>query len=249
MFGWKSFIKEHQAEATLCDALIIFNLMLMAAWHAWEGGWSWGPRYLVPFIPLWFLHIAFISKRWQSGKRLWVVASVVLVATMAQIPSVLVSDQETHVVKDLLLTSQERNLAPSDYVSSWILLRHKLLSQNEVYRTSEFHVPQDRELNLTEYPMLIGWNLWTEQLARQLKEPALRWLPAFTLLVIGYFVIRVEKSLKADRQRQPLEFESLPVSSGHWDGVDYGFKAVRMLLGSAARIRPPDPIYFRTERK
>jgi hypothetical protein len=62
MFGWIAFIKEHQAEATLCDGLIIFNLILFAEWYAWQGGWSWGPRHLVPFIPLWFLHIAFLSK-------------------------------------------------------------------------------------------------------------------------------------------------------------------------------------------
>lgn len=238
MFGWKAFIKEHQAEATLCDGLIVFNLILIAEWYGWDGGWSWGPRYLVPFIPLWFLHIAFLPKRWQSGRRLWLIASVVLAAVMAQVPGILVSDQETHVIKDLMLTPQERNSAPSDYVASWILLRHKLVFRNEVYRISEFHVPGDRELNLTQYPTLAGWNLWTEQLARQLNLRALRWLSLFSLVWIGYLIAQVVKLLRAEIDAQPREPWIPSLDSYPGDMVHNAIRTVTMLLSSALRGQP-----------
>jgi hypothetical protein len=40
------------AEAALIGALIIAQLAIYAPWHAWEGGWSWGPRFLVSTQPL-----------------------------------------------------------------------------------------------------------------------------------------------------------------------------------------------------
>ena len=50
MFGvWRA--KPLAAHLLLLNAAMTF--VLAAAWHSWEGGWSWGPRLLIPgFVPL-----------------------------------------------------------------------------------------------------------------------------------------------------------------------------------------------------
>jgi hypothetical protein len=224
LFGWRSFARAHRAEADLCAVLIVENLLLAGSWYSWMGGWSPGPRLLVPVIPLCFLPIAFLSGWWRSAMGRWVIAFVFLISFVAQIPSVLVKDQEIHQLKQNELTLPEGRYAPSDYVTSWILLRHKLVSQNEVYSTSEFHVPENREadlhkreLDLSSYRSFAGLNVWTEQLARQLKKPALRWFPLLGLLLIGWFAIQLKRALQLAGMNAcatPQEFSVASVPGG-----------------------------------
>ncbi len=48
---WK-FTKQYKEEGILIVLLVITNLLLYSAWWAWEGGDSWGPRFLLPMIPI-----------------------------------------------------------------------------------------------------------------------------------------------------------------------------------------------------
>ncbi len=45
------FLKRHRAEALLNLSILAATGLFFAQWHDWEGGLSWGPRYLVPTIP------------------------------------------------------------------------------------------------------------------------------------------------------------------------------------------------------
>jgi hypothetical protein len=187
IFGWKEFALRYRPEAILCGGLLLGNLVLLGAWYGWDGGWCWGPRFLVPLIPLWLLPAAFWLAGRQSRPRFWLFALLTVLSIIVQIPGILVRDQEIHQIKFNMLTAEEQRSAPSDYVAAWILLEHKLVMRNEVYRVSELHIPGDRELNLTQYQTFNGLNIWTEQVARQMKKPALRWLPMLALFLIGYF--------------------------------------------------------------
>lgn len=40
-------------------------LLFYGAWWAWHGGWVWGPRFLVPLMPLWCLPLGELPKLWQ----------------------------------------------------------------------------------------------------------------------------------------------------------------------------------------
>ncbi|MFH1144350.1 MAG: hypothetical protein V1774_07385 [Candidatus Eisenbacteria bacterium] len=42
---------------------------LYSQWHEWEGGWCWGPRFLVPIIPLLCLQLAPFYSRWSAGSQ------------------------------------------------------------------------------------------------------------------------------------------------------------------------------------
>jgi hypothetical protein len=197
LLGWKAFARQHRAEAVLCSALIVENLIIIGAWHDWEGGWCWGPRFLVPFIPLWLLPAAFLHEWWQSRKLRWTMAILVLISVVTQIPGVLVADREIRFIKDGYLTPAERTHAPSDYAAAWILLRHKLIFGDEIYRTSEFHAGGDRKLDLSKDPLFSGINTWTEHLGRALKGSGMRWYPLFGLLMICYLAVELRRTLKA----------------------------------------------------
>jgi hypothetical protein len=206
VFGWRDFASRHRPEAVLCGGLLVGNLILAGAWHSWEGGWSWGPRLLVPAIPLWLLPAAFWFTGRHSRARLWICALLTLTSILVQIPGVL-ADQEVHYIKQDMLTAQEQRSAPPDSVAAYILLRHKLTVQNEVYRVSEFHIPGDRGLDLTrQSKSFIGLNVWTEHLATQLNKPALRWFPALVLFPIGYLAMNVGLTLRLRVKRRRIGY-------------------------------------------
>lgn len=46
------FVKNYRREGLLIASLVMVNLIVHSAWWAWEGGQTWGPRFLLPLIPL-----------------------------------------------------------------------------------------------------------------------------------------------------------------------------------------------------
>ncbi len=61
----------HRKNPPLAWALVILAgtaLVFYGAWWAWHGGWVWGPRFLVPLVPLWCLPLGTIPLRrnWAS---------------------------------------------------------------------------------------------------------------------------------------------------------------------------------------
>jgi len=58
---------EHRAEIGRLSMLWLVFLLFFGSWRDWHGGWSWGPRYLVPLLPLLFPLIANV---WESFHRL-----------------------------------------------------------------------------------------------------------------------------------------------------------------------------------
>jgi hypothetical protein len=199
VFGWWKFFKRRPPEAVLCLALIVANFIWTTSWWAWGEGWTWwGPRLLVPAIPLWLLPAAFLFQSSQSRRRLLTLALVTVIAIVAQVPGVLVKDQEIWTMKFNKMTPVELNAAPSDYVMAYILLEHKLVLRNEIYNVSEFRIPGNTELDLTGYRTFRGLNLWTELCGRELNKPALRWLPLLGLFAVIGLAIPVVRAMKAD---------------------------------------------------
>jgi hypothetical protein len=70
----------HAAEATLFLAIVSFFLLFNCAFNGWPGGWTVGPRYLVPAIPFLALPLVFAFQRFF---RTTAVATVLSLALMA----------------------------------------------------------------------------------------------------------------------------------------------------------------------
>jgi hypothetical protein len=66
-------------------ALGVFASLLVtyAKWHMWEGGWCWGPRYLLPAVPLLGLPVAATLERARDSKTTRVLAAVVVLVAAA----------------------------------------------------------------------------------------------------------------------------------------------------------------------
>lgn len=69
--AWPRLWKIHRP---LVLTLLLMGLIaapVYGAWQVWHGGWAWGPRYLVPLVPLWMLPLAALPRR-----RVWEIALV-----------------------------------------------------------------------------------------------------------------------------------------------------------------------------
>jgi hypothetical protein len=200
LLGWPEFFARHRREALLCAGIILIELALAGAWYSWYGGWSWGPRLLVPTIPLWLLPAAFWLTGSQGGRRslmrFRIAVFIVVLSAIAQVPGVLIRDQQIHHIKLNMLTPEEQAGAPSDFLAAPALLRHKLTQPREVYRLSELGIPGDRALDLTPLATFQGVDVWTEHLARTYHTPLLRWLPLAALLVVVALPMMSRKTVR-----------------------------------------------------
>lgn len=61
--GFPGFFHRFRAEAVLIAALVVVRLLFYARWWDWSGGATWGPRFLVPLIPMMLLPVAFMPGR------------------------------------------------------------------------------------------------------------------------------------------------------------------------------------------
>jgi hypothetical protein len=110
-------------------------------WFAWGGGWTWGPRLLVPSLPFWFLPIAFFLSKGRAVK----IASGILITLsfLIQLPGVLQSPYEYLDLKYNRVNKLLQSKMPLTIKGSFIILKHKLLERNEEYRLSEFGITSD----------------------------------------------------------------------------------------------------------
>jgi hypothetical protein len=196
LFGWKKFFSKFKSEALLIGGVLLTNLILTGAWHSWEGGWGWGPRLLVPTVPLWLIPAAFSLTSLKAHSRFLVFVALTAISFAVQIPGVLVKGQEVRVIKEMLLTAEERASAPSDLRTILILLQHKLAGRNEIYKTLDFNIPGSRDLDLTEYDSFVGLNVWSEHVARRMNKPSIRWFPTAGLVLILFLMLRIKTLLK-----------------------------------------------------
>ena len=83
MFGLPRMWKEARETLGLVAAVVLFHLCVYGCWWAWANGRGlWGPRYLVPMLPL-----ALLPAAWVKPGRLW--AGVFAIAIAIQVIGVL----------------------------------------------------------------------------------------------------------------------------------------------------------------
>lgn len=65
---WPKLRRHNPALAWTLILMAGTALIFYGAWWAWHGGWVWGPRFLVPLVPLWCLPLGTIPLRrnWAS---------------------------------------------------------------------------------------------------------------------------------------------------------------------------------------
>jgi len=76
----RRFTSSHRLESLFIAGCPAVLLVLHARWHSWEGGWCWGPRFLLPAIPLLLIPLASLFRDLPRSRaaRLAVAGVVVL---------------------------------------------------------------------------------------------------------------------------------------------------------------------------
>jgi hypothetical protein len=82
LVGFPNLWRLRRAEAILIVALVAPRLLLYAQWADWQGGATWGPRFLLPVVPLLLIPIAFLPQR--QGMR-WFAALFLLISVAVQV--------------------------------------------------------------------------------------------------------------------------------------------------------------------
>lgn len=62
-------------------------LLMIACWWTWHGGWSWGPRLVVPLMPVLVLPLAWVFDRWHEIRVgfQWLLISIVSLSLAVQL--------------------------------------------------------------------------------------------------------------------------------------------------------------------
>ena len=83
---WPRFRRQYPALGEFLALAWLTALPFYGMWWAWDGGWSWGPRFLVPLIPLSALPLIMLPE-----KRAWrgIAAALILAGIVIQAAAVL----------------------------------------------------------------------------------------------------------------------------------------------------------------
>lgn len=97
MAGIPRFCRRQRSIAAVTLAIPVILLMLYAHWCQLEGGYSWGPRFMLPAIPLLLLPLAEVLERITLRSSRFAAAGViamVMLSEVIQLPAVAVNVME-----------------------------------------------------------------------------------------------------------------------------------------------------------
>jgi len=78
------FFRRHRVEAALVFLVSACYVLLYGKWFMWHGGYAWGPRFLVPILPLLCLALAPLFDGWR-GMRQWVFGGLFALSAAIQL--------------------------------------------------------------------------------------------------------------------------------------------------------------------
>ena len=112
--AWLVFARQRRAEAWLIAGLWLSYLFFYAPYNFWTGGFNWGPRFLLPVLPLGFLPVGALL---EEGKGRLVRALFVLlfaVGLAIQMPAILV-DHSRYLYQQVAGTDESRAYGETIY--------------------------------------------------------------------------------------------------------------------------------------
>jgi hypothetical protein len=71
LFSFPLFWRRHRPEALTILGVTMLHVVVYSHWHDWRGGVAWGPRFLVPLLPLLVLPLApLLAELWHASRRI-----------------------------------------------------------------------------------------------------------------------------------------------------------------------------------
>lgn len=187
--GWPALLQKHHREGLLWGAVALTYVALYGKWFMWHGGYAWGPRFLVPVVPLLCLGLApWLARR--HGRLAWTFFAVTLAlsAAFSTLGSLVhfAWVQEGYLKEGMALFAPQTFFDPhfSPLLRQWAYLqlaRLDVLWAQMLVRKHGLHTPS---LLLLSCLGVVGFASWG--LARSWRGRVPRWgLPLATLAVLG----------------------------------------------------------------
>jgi len=124
LIGLAIMFRTRRREAILFALILVAELLFFAVYEYWTGGWNWGPRYILPVLPL----LVLTAGEWVYVKptrlRKTILVGLCVIGFVLNIPAVLVDhsryligfgerEPQTYLNRSIL------NLADSPLVQQW----------------------------------------------------------------------------------------------------------------------------------
>ncbi|GEM_PF-180243 len=88
VWGYRTFLARQRREAALFLAIAGIYLVVYSTYGFWDGGWAWGPRFLLATVPLLCLPMGYVL---DSAPRRMLAALVALAGVLVQLLGVLIN--------------------------------------------------------------------------------------------------------------------------------------------------------------
>lgn len=191
--GFPLLRQRHRAEWCLFAALLVVSVGFHALFVYYEGGWCWGPRFLVPLTFALLLPAGLLLDR-RPALRRWFLVLLAL-SCAVQVLGVAVKDQEYLTLRQVLHQDRARPLPPP-IAGHAVALRHKLTQGGSVYSLREFGVDSDAVLDASHYSTFRGLNLWYFHVARGLGRDAVKFVPLLVLPFLGWLAALLFREMR-----------------------------------------------------
>lgn len=134
--------------------LFLSNLLFYSCWHDWHGGWSWGPRLIIPVVILMHMYLPYGIRMIAQVKVLLfrnalisIVALLIIMACVINCLGALIWYQQIY-----FFHKDYTSLSVSHPVIAYKLFHHKSVDYVEKYTCSEFN------RNCSNAPYTTTWN-------------------------------------------------------------------------------------------
>jgi hypothetical protein len=129
VLGWNLLRRERAPEAWLALAALIWHVGLFGAWWAWAGGVSWGPRFLLPLMPLLAMCLLPLVERALRPSAWGWLAGLILVAGVSVAVQVIGAASDMNRVEAVLSDLSPRvEGGPPGFEHNWPALNRPGLS-------------------------------------------------------------------------------------------------------------------------
>ena len=151
LLGLRLLWRQRRPIAIACGGCGLTYILIVSRHSQWEGGYAWGPRYLLPVLPLLLVGLAPLLRK---GKRTWPRRALVflcLIGVLVQLPAVFTSFFEVQSRGGYYDANFDYMLDHNAVGQQWALFLHYL---GETFQGRVFEGPLHRGLDLWSVMLL-----------------------------------------------------------------------------------------------
>lgn len=203
--GW--FWRNEKLSLMVIASLSILYLFLYGKWYMWHGGYSWGPRFLVPILPFLALLTGPVWNRLVANrhKLAWIVVLLLALLSIAiqwlgmSVPFGLVQEQLAHEVSPLFAPETFTQLRFSPLWLQW-----NYLSSDHLLFFWWNHKIDWFALSMPLIAVLVGILLWWQELGNlwqnQPSSSRRNWLYGTSLAIIAITMLAYHPANAAEQE-------------------------------------------------